>query len=139
MADDGDARHLSRPARLARFWFISPGEARDIKTLEALASAALAECRDGLFLDPKASRLIETIGRTGSERHIKALETHVADRISAILHNPPQRQRVRHAFVKFEAVPQPKKSVVYGTLRLYAWGHALRSTFDFYTTQRTQR
>lgn len=138
MADDGDALHLSRPARLARFYFIAPGEPRDIKTLEALASAALAESRDALFTDPKAAALLETIGRTGSDRHVKALEEYVADRIAAIMTDPPQRQRVKSVIVRFDAVPQPRKSAVYGTLRLYAWRHTLRSTFDFYT-QRTPR
>lgn len=130
MADDGAPFIVSRPQRISRFFYLSPGEARDVKTLESLVSATLAECRDALLIDDRAARMLAAIGRTGREGHIKALEGYISDRIAERLHNPPQRQRVKGAFIRYDCVPQPRKGQVYGTLRVYAWTHTLRTTFD---------
>lgn len=132
MADDG-AAFISRPGalvRASRYFFVSPGEPRDFKTLETLVSAALAECSDRLLTDRRAATLLAAIGKSGRDGLVVALESRVADMVSATLHNPKTRQRVRHAAVTYCAVPQPRKGRVFGVVRVYAWRHVLRSTFD---------
>lgn len=133
---DGEAHFAAKApmlARLARVFYLSPGEPRDVQTLNALVSATLEEAREALFIDPKAGAALAMIGRTGSFRHIRALETLVADRIAERLHNPPFRQRVKGALIRFYCVPQPKKGEVFGTLRVFAWSHVVSTTFDFHT------
>lgn len=137
---DGEAHFAAKApslARIARVFFLSPGEPRDVRTLEALLSAALEEVRDALFIDAKAASALAMIGRTGSFRHIQALETLVSDRIAERLHNPPGRRRVKGAAIRFYSVPQPRKGEVFGTLRVFAWSHVVSTTFDFHVS-RTQ-
>jgi hypothetical protein len=112
-----------------RFFFLSPGEPRDVKTLEGLLGQALAECRDELLTDNKAFRLLEAIGRTGRDRYAVALELKIAGMVSRALAKPDRRQPVHNARVRFDSVPQPRKGVVYGVIKLKAWGHSIRSTY----------
>jgi hypothetical protein len=121
---------LQRPVTAPRLYFLSPAEPKDRKTFDALVSRALAEVREDLHDDVTAARLLQLIGRTGKERHIKRLEHRIGTHVAFRLAKARERQPVKNALVSFSCVPVASERRLCGTLIVRAWGHVLRTTFD---------